>query len=507
MALNLKVFDRVIEGGLIFIIVFTPLAFGAVHVAAYTVMELTVIFLIVLWLLKLFLVNQKVAERKVEIRYSLLLPFFLFIGLILFQMLPLPPSVIKYLSPNTYKLYEQTLPGWPSLTNSSFISSKRSTSTEVANRKSQIAIHNWRSISIYKHTTKAELFKILAYIGVFFLIINNLVTEEQIKRLGVAIIIMGSVVAFLGIIQMASGTDKIYWFWQSVYWKERPPGFFGPYVNRNHFAGYMEMVIPLTIGFLIPYLPVSSFQGGSWRARIASLESRISKNILFIFVIVLMIAALFLSLSRGGIICFFLSILFLANFLLFYHRRRKRSTAAFLISIFVVSTLFLVWVGIDPLLDRLASLREPDKVSPLRPIVYKDTINIVKDFPLVGTGLGTFEDIYPRYKTVKTDLFFEHTHNDYLELLSDTGLSGALFLVGGVLLFLIVIMKRWAKRRDPFVVGIVLGGTTGILSILFHSTVDFNMHIPANAMLFFIILAMSYAAVRMRSHHRKTIKP
>ncbi|MFH1625092.1 MAG: O-antigen ligase family protein [Pseudomonadota bacterium] len=503
MTINHGIFERVIEGGLIFVVVFTPLAFGAVHVGAYTLMELTVIFLLIVWMLKVLVVGHKLENRGIQNHRSLYVPLFLFIGFVLFQMLPLPPPVLKHLSPKTYELYQQTLPGWPSEVSGGPIDSENSTNSVLAILNSQLTAHSWRSISIYRHASRKELFRILAYIGVFFLIINNLVTERQIKRFVVTIMVTGTVVAFLGILQALSGVDSIYWFWRSVHWGERPPGFFGPYVNRNHFAGYMEMVIPLSIGYLISYLSISNFQGGDWRYRLSALESRISKNLLIIFVIVVMITGLFLSLSRGGIMSFLVSMTFLINLLLFFPRSRKRGSVASLISIFSISALFLIWLGIGPVLERLSTLKDPDTVSPLRPVVYSDTINIVKDFPLFGTGLGTFENIYPRYKTAKTDLFFEHAHNDYLELLSDTGFFGALFLIGAILFFLVVIVKRWTKRRYPFAVGITLGGTAGIVAILFHSATDFNMHIPANAMMFFILLALSFAVVQMNTHRRK----
>ena len=257
------------------------------------------------------------------IRNPLTLPLLLFLCLILFQIVPLPPSVIKRLSPNTYQLYQQTLPGWPTgqdtgyrIQDTDFNSTNPTnpTNSKPATRNLQPATDTWKPISIYPHATKTEFLKILACIGIFFLIINNLTGAKQIRRVILAIIITGSVVALLGLLQMLSGADKIYWFWQSRYWGEKPPAFFGPYVNNNHFAGYMEMVIPLSLGLLITQsLNYSITHGGSWRYRLSTLDSWLSANVLLIFAIVIMIASLFFSLSRTGIISFLLSMVLFVN--------------------------------------------------------------------------------------------------------------------------------------------------------------------------------------------------
>ena len=148
-------------------------------------------------------------------------------------------------------------------------------------------------------------------------------------------------------------------------------------------------------------------------------------------------------------------------------------------------------------------MKDPDTVGQQRLPVYRDSIRIIEDFPLLGTGLGTFKDIYPSYRTTKSTLTFDHVHNDYLEVLSDMGLLGGILIIGEVLAILIIIVKRRANRRNPFVVSITLGGITGIVAMLFHSITDFNMHIPANAIMFFILLALSFTVVEMETIRKK----
>ena len=485
MTIMSKTFDRVIQGGLFFIIFFTPFAFGSTQVWAYTVMELAVISLIGIWFIKWILKKKKDKWDKSKVHPVILIPISLFICLVLFQLIPLPPQFIKNLSPNTYKLYTQTIPDWPALKD------PRSTPPELTTQ-------NRRSISIHRHATWIEFIKILAYIGIFFLVITTIKTRHQIKRMVIMIIITGFVLSLFGIVQYFTWNGKIYWFNELTHGGSP----FGPYVNKNHFAGYMIMVIPLAIGFLISPSRIYNFEFGRSRYYISDFESQISRNILLIFMIIIMITALFLSLSRGGIISFLLSMVFLANLSLF-SRRSKKKNALSLITILTLSSLFLIWLGIDPVIDRLSTLKDSDTIGQQRLPVYRDTIRIIEDFPLLGTGLGTFKDIYPSYRTTKSALTFDHVHNDYLEVLSDMGLLGGALIIGEVLAILIIIVKRRANRRNPFVVSITLGGITGIVAMLFHSITDFNMHIPANAIMFFILLALSFTVVEMETIRKK----
>ncbi len=473
----LSICNIVIECGIIFLIVFTPLAFGTVHVWAYTVMELTVLFLLLVWLLKLIYLNRSFPGfRLLLVKTSLNLPLCLFFLLVLFQMVPLSPSVIEHISPNTYDLYIQTVPGY---------------GMQEADLNASDKISANRPLSIYSHATRDEFLKVLAYVAVFFLIINNIKTRDQTRRLVLAIIITGTIVAFLGILQMLSGTNKIYWFWLSKY---KIGNYFGPYVNPNHFAGYMGMVIPMGIGLLIAHLLNRSFiPAGSWRHRLSVIESHLSKNSLLIFLIVIMGLSLIFSLSRGGILCFLFSMVFFFTILgIKRSQRKKRKIGAVILGLIFA---MLIWIGIDPVLKELSTLANIRFTSDARTIVSKDTLDIARDFPFFGVGLGNFQHIYPKYTTLKLRGVFTHAHNDYMEMLADTGWPGAILFFGGIVFLLIKTLLLWHRRRDPFVTGITLGGVTGAVFILLQNMVTFNFHIPANAMLFFIILGLTVVVV------------
>jgi O-antigen ligase len=473
----LSICNTVIECGIIFLIVFTPLAFGTVHAWACTVMELTVLFLLLVWLLKLIYLNRSFPEFRLSlVKTPLNLPLCLFFLLVLFQMVPLSPSVIERISPNTCDLYIQTVPGY---------------GVQETDLNASDKISACRPLSIYSHDSRDELLKVLACVAVFLLIINNINTRDQMRRLVLAIIITGTIVAFLAILQMLSGTNKIYWFWLSKY---KIGNYFGPYVNPNNFAGYMGMVIPLGIGLLIAHLFNRSFiPAGSWRHRLSVIESHLSKNSLLMFIIVIMGLSLILSLSRWGVLCFLFSMVFFFTILgMKKSQRKKRKIGAVILGLIFA---MLVWIGIDPVLKELSTLADIRFASDTRTVIAKDTLDIAGDFPFFGVGLGNFQHIYSKYSTLTGKQVCTHAHNDYMEMLADTGWPGAVLFFGGILFLLIKTLMLWHRRKDPFVTGIALGGVTGAVFLLLHSTVTFNFHIPANAMLFFIILGLTTVVV------------
>lgn len=500
-----KICDKIIESGIIFLIIFTPLAFGTVHVWAYTLMELTVIILLLVWLFKTAI------SYRLQVTPPLTLPLLLFLCLILFQMLPLPPSAIKHLSPNTYQLYQQTLPGWPNghyarlklpnpqstIRNSqSQIENPALNSTNSINPKNSVnSTNSWRPLSIYRYATKTELLKIIAYIGLFFLIINNVKTRKQINRLTLAIILVGCFEAFYGLLEYLSGHQHIFFFKKKYY----TDCVTGTYINRNHFAGYLEMVIPLTFGLLISHQwKVFNNPSKSWRYRLSTLDSWLSTNALLIFAAIIMILTLIFSQSRMGIFSLLGSMSFMSLVLLISSKRTRKRIIIFISTLALILILWGTWIGLNPVLERFSFIPQEYASESGRPVVWKDTINLIKDFPILGTGLGTYVHIFPRYKTVKAQVLYDHAHNDYLEFLSEVGIIGVSIVLVGIGLFTIKVIKRWRERRDPFVKGITLGGLTGIVAILLHSATDFNLHIPANALLLSIILGLTWVTVHFK---------
>ncbi len=451
----MRIIDKLLEAIIIFLIVFSPFAFGSVHLWAYTIEEILIEIAFFLWILKIILKKEDFVE--IELPFPKINAFFLFfILIILLQLIPLPHPVLCFLSPNTCKLYKMTLS------------------------------EDLRTISICRSRTVEESFKFIFYFLTFFLSLHIFSSRRSIKRAMTVILITGAAEALLGIFQLLTKTEKIFWFWQSHYKKG---GYFGSFVNPNHFAAYMEIAVCVSVGFLlsrrrIPFYPSQE----SWRHYLYKYEPYLAKNVLITFLISIMGVALFLSLSRGGILCFIFS--FILIFMLQGIKLFKRKTLVILASLSLALT---IWIGIDPILKELSTIFK--RGSPLRIAVWKDSMKILKDYPILGVGLGNFQNIYPIYRTLKTGGFFDHAHNEYLELMIDTGIAGFFAFFIPVLLCIHVCIKKWIKRKERFSVGITLGGLAAICSILMHSLAEFNFHIPAISFLFFLTMGLILRSV------------
>ena len=270
---------------------------------------------------------------------------------------------------------------------------------------------------------------------------------------------------------------------------------FGPYVNRNHFAGYMEIVIPLTIGYLLAQSP--------WRERNFTLRERVllwtsqqtSKSVLLLFAAIFMAASLLLTGSRGGLVSFTGSMVFFA--VMMKIKRSSGRKGSRLLSAFCgLGLIAAVWIGGNSAflsVERLEKgIQEPSGEERL--LLWHDTLRLAKDYLGFGSGFNTFEEVFPAYKTSARQAVFQYAHNDYLQLLAEGGVVAL-----GLVMWLLVawyraVIARWLKRQDSFASHMALTGMTAVFAILIHSVTDFNLHIPANAIAMVTVLAATLNA-------------
>jgi O-antigen ligase len=441
--------NYIIESGIILLIIFAPLAFGAVEVWAYSIIILGAVFLTFAWLIKIWLKNRYEKDalhfRLYVQKTPLNLPIIFFIILIIIQLIPLPKNIIHFISPNTYDIY-----------NGSF------------NLLKNLPLSQNQSIMFYPLTlcpsvTKEELYKLIGYALIFFLIVNNIKRPAQFKKIMLTIVILAFCISLFAIVQKVFWNGKIYWF-RELRYGGKP---FGPYVNSNHYAGFMEMAIPLALGALIA-------------------TRSINKKLIYGFMATVMASTIFLSLSRGGMLAFLGSLLSIM-LILFLHKSFKKHLIVIILLLLSIFMFILYLQFFSTASERFLSLIDVEGISKIkRPLVWKDTLHIVKDFPLLGTGLGTFRYIFPKYKSTGEQILFLYTENDYLQVLSEAGLIGLGVIVWGVLVVILSSFKAIARER----LAIFFFGS--IAAILIHSFFDFNLHIPANATMFSIILGMNF---------------
>ena len=337
--------------------------------------------------------------------------------------------------------------------------------------------------SVYSHATNSAMMLYAAYACGCFLITQTLTRTTHVRNIATTLTAVGTCIALFAVLQSLSSNGKIYWV--------RTPRFggwiYGPYVNHNHYAGLMEMLAPIPLVFAF-----SKYAQGRRRWIAAAAAA-------------FMGATIFLSGSRGGMAAYVLQI---ALFFWFLFRERTRNGAALVLGAFLLVALVSVaWIGGSEVTARITTVTSSNKQSEIgsdiRFAIDRDSIHMFAKRPVLGWGLGTFADVYPQFRSFYTNQLVNRAHNDYLELLTDTGILG--FAVG--IWFLIATLRpaiRKARTWSGDVNGAVaLAALLGISAILVHSFVDFNLQIPANAMLFYVLCAIAAADTRFRNPRRE----
>lgn len=464
--------SRIIGGGVILLLVLSPLAYGCVQSWAYHTAEIVIAVLVGLRLLE---INRKGGVYLPGGKTLFYLLAGLFISLVLIQLIPLPPAV-------------------------SGIFKSRTSPVLLPDQIS--AGTRWTPLSLDPSAGRKELGQLLAGLGIFYLLFTTGATRgETLKfysRLFFALTLAAFAISLFGIIQKYTWGGKIYWL-HAIDPRAHP---FGPYINRNHFAGYLEMVIPLSFTLFFSRLLRSKAYSGkrgipAWMGRFNS------EQLVFVFMISIMILALFISLSRAGIISFFLSMAVFALLGWRFHLFGKKKIAVFAGLLLLFFLLIFSYFGWQPLIKRI---HPPGHRTPHRVHVWKDTLRMIKDYPLLGTGLGSFKAVYPYYKSFPVRYRYPYAENDYLQLFAETGGAGIILLVLLVFSFFHPIFHLnppavSGRRNSPpgkrgkFILSrrvLIAGGSAALIALFFHSFFDFNLHIPANFLLFSAIAGCTW---------------
>jgi len=395
----------------------------------------------------------------------------LFFAITLFQILPLPESFLSFLSPFRFKVLTQS--------------------------RSIIGNPNDLATLSYAPLTSLAWWIFLLGLFLFFLICQkNFISDRNLKILIWILLGVAFLEAIYGIIQALVPTLGVLWV---DYIKSYLGDARGTYINRNHFAGFMEMILPLGLGFTLAM--------GSWQKKISfkALISSDRPNFQFFLSIGLMVMALalLLSKSRAGI---FGGVMGFLTFALLMRSSSGELPRSFWIVISVIIgmvSFYSIKIGIDPVLERF--LRIGKETSRLD--IWRDSMTMIKDHPL-GIGLAAFKQVFPVYNVSNfTDIRYIYLHSDYLQLLVEAGWIGFTALVGGFYIFLVKSVfkiRHISLQSDPLRFFLSIGALSGLVSIAFHSFFDFNLHMPANCVYFVMLIGIVYnCAWRSIKPHRE----
>jgi len=432
-------------------IVLSALAYGTVHYWALALFNIGAVTILLLWVVDAWTLGNLRINRN-----ALQLPLIGLIVLGLVQLLPL-----------------------------------RTVSSGGA---TELALVN--SLSLDPNSTRLVLVQLASLLIYFAATLVFTDTPHRLRVLVRTIMVFGFLLAIFGLTQSFTSPTKVYWIREL-----NQSTAFGPFINRHHFAGYMELTIALPLGLL--------FAGAVDK----------EKRIIYLFIAGLMGVALVMTASRGGVISLVAEVLFLVVVTAIWRRpserrrhgkrshRLKRVAGRLGMAGALLFGLFLgvILLGGEFSINRFIDSVNTDDPTTGRAHFWAVTVDIIKANPFLGTGLGAFGVIYTRYDSRNGLYRLEQAHNDYLQILSDAGIVGAVLALSFVLLLFYKGFSR-ARSRDDFRRGVALAALSGCFAVLVHSFFDFTLHTTSNALLFLVLAAVATMNGRVEDAPRQRKK-
>ena len=440
-------------------LIWAPLPFGSNHLWSWSFFEAWVLLMASAWLV-LFVAGRVEATRAFRRAWPALALFVGVFVLVQIQLIPLPTTVLAWLSPAAADIHATT--------------------------------QSATTITLDPAATRAAALKTLTY-GVLFALTLLLVdSRARLRSLGLALVVSGVFQAAYGGLMTLSGLE--YGFFVA---KEHGAGAVtGTFVNANHLAGYLEMCLGVGVGLMLADMstrPATNMRESLRRI----LSSVLGDQGPVRLSLVIMVIGIVLSKSRMGNVAFFSSLIVAGGLYAVLARRFSLATLLFFISVVLIDVLIIGnYFGIEKVADEIQQglqLDSSNSVREYRPTVSEDALQIVRDYPLTGAGAGSFASVYPMYDDGDTGfLLWKHAHNDYLQFAAEFGLAGFAMLGGIVVLSVWMAISAQLRRRDQMMRGMACGILMAIVAMLIHTAVDFNLQIPANAATFVVILAMAW---------------
>ncbi len=469
--------DKIIRNALVIVLWFSVAFFGGVHVWASTCVQLSLICLLFVFVLVRIPAWWSSKTGDVSwISTPVNLPALLFLALLFLQIISLPEGIVGFFSPYTVSVL----------------------------KKSEGIITGPVSgchFTFYRYATLNSLTMGLACLFFYFMLLNSVKQRSELRSVIKAVLLLGFILCMYGLFEKLSGHNHILW------WRQKSPGYrvFGTFINPDHFAFFLNMILLLFFGHLYSLMATkrkSEFRKSkSLFASFLENESGIQQMVLLSFCFGIMLVTLIMTGSRAAIFSLALSMTGVF-FLLFVKTRRKG--LLFLIGFLCVMVLvFGQRIGIEKTIGRFGALSKEVIFEQGRMLYNRSVVPIIKEYPVFGTGLGTFEYVYPRYQPAQEQRYLKELHNDWLQLMVETGIVGFLIVFVGFL----AIMKRfitvWWKRHDTFAVGIGIGCIGAIFASAIHSLFDFSLHIPANLLTLTAVVAIGFLALHSKGRYSR----
>ncbi len=464
METSIKNSDKIMLGLSCFILVTIPAIFGAVPpgVLFFYTGCIFILFLLRLW--------SEHHQFQLLTALGVIIPGITFLVITLIQCLPLPLAMLKYCSPvrHHHLVSSGTLLGMKD--------------------------NSWHSISYNPYESLAWWAFILS-LFLFFLIMREYCSSPRKLTLIVRLMLaVGVIESLYGLIQALEPSVGVLWSDRYNHGLAR-----GTFINRNHFAGFIGMVWPLGLGYMLSrqnfYQSHTSKQHAQPMLKNILVSAQFNLLIVYVFPLTMMLLTLIFSKSRTGIVSMAVAVLTFMG--LAYCQKRKTSPVSRIFGGATIALLifYSLRMGLGSIAERFLKLADDTS----RISMWNDGLTLLKDHPL-GVGLNNFKQVFPIYRVLSDPIAGRaiHLHNDYLQLLIESGWPGFVILTGGFLNFLgrsFYKLHIFKGREHNFQMLLAIGAISGLISMAFHSFTDFNLQIPANALYFVTLSAIVHGCL------------
>ncbi len=400
------------------------------------------------------------------------LPLMAIVLLIIVQLVPLPQTVVRGVSDNSIALRENLRVG------------------ESASPEESIA-----TVSLYPFETSHDLRMALVFIAVFVTVASVFQSKKQIKLALWGVFMLGCLEAAVAVLQILTLTQRIHW----MYVERGSVVTSGSFVNYSHFCQFMNLALGAGVAYVLVQIKEDSHRDRGRVSRLVDLRG--DRYLRPLTGVVLCAVVVFTSMSRNGVLSLLIASGIIAVAL---YRRRVLSVRGWLLAIVPWAVVMLVFLtSFDVIYERFAALKEQQRFAG-RLEMTTGALQAWRDFPVLGTGLGTHEYVFPLYDTATSPRMAEHADNDWAQLLEEFGLVGALSVICFVLSIFGVAVRLMLKGKTSLSTA-AFGLTLGLLATAWHSLSDFGQHLPGVFVLTAVISGLLVALARYE--RRKTLSP
>jgi hypothetical protein len=448
-------------------LIFAPLAYGAVHPWAY--FSLGLIATATSLSLLAYLLYKICARPQATLA------------------IPYPP--LWWLAVGLLLLVMSQVCAWPQ----GLMASLSPRALDIRALGSSYGLAAWLPLSLNPHATLLEALKLFPAVVFFFIVLYTIKTKEQLLGMVGLILAIALFETFYGFWHYRS---HLIWGWKNPY---NQSGLLGTFINSNHVATLLAMAILLGYGLFLGLKPDSPVRGGDiaggrWLRQwsLPEYAEPQLRRFLLLFLVLVLGVGLIYTRSRGGMLS--LGFGFLLMVLLLLGQRWQKGNFIFIVFLLLSALLFSLILGSNLLSHWLVP---NDHYARHR--AFKAALVLFREYPWVGSGIGTFGDLFYRYQTGEMrDYYYLYTHSDWLQLLVESGLAGFALVTAGWLVFLTGLVKQWCRRQDTLARGLGLGGIAALGAGSCHALLDFPWHIPAITLIFSGIAAITYITLRYR---------